>query len=157
MCYLPDVNLADKEVYEDNSMPIVAIEVGNAKLLAVLFKKAYGESIQLMSELTVRPLVGGEEWTKKEGENLFQSSDLRWIIPVLLAVFANYGGQARGAQTKRFQEVMDILRESKVSLVGSLERSVWRGNECIIKATAHAYWSSKAGKPFSTLRVPGFM
>lgn len=144
VCYLPDVNLADKEVFENNSVLVVAIEVGDARLLSGLFKKAYGNAVQLISELSVKPLVRGEEWSEAHDGLPLLNSHLEWIIPILLSVFANYGGNARGAQTKRFREIMDILRESRVYLAPDLERSVWREEKCITRVAVKAYWSSRS-------------
>lgn len=145
ICYLPDAELVDEEVFERDSVPIVAIDTADAKVHTRSFKRVFGDGIQPISELTVQPLVAGQEYDKDNKEGLqLQNSNFHWIIPVLLSIVANYGGQARGTQTKRFREIMDSMRDVRVVPVSNLERSVWQSGQCILRSTAYAYWLSEA-------------
>lgn len=141
--YLPDTGIADKEIFEFNSLPVVAIDVSDARSLSSLFKKIYKDKVQLISELTMRPLVEGKAWEPEKVDLLSENEKLSGLIPIILSVFAYHGMQFRGTQTKTFTKAMETLRSARICFEDNIERSVWRADECIVRAKTDAYWLSK--------------
>lgn len=141
--YLQDTTSSFHEGLELHSKPIVAmIETKDAKRLAEKFRNAYGRGLRLASELKMQPLVGGEPWEGDTGEPI-SISELKWLMPVVLSVFAFSGGQAKGTQTKSFSKAIGSLRGTKICWVDSLEAGLWQEDEVIATTPVFALWLPK--------------
>ena len=140
--YLPDATSTFLEGLELHSKPIVAIEPKDAKRLADGFRRAYGTGIRLASGLRMQPIVNGEPW-KGDAVEFFSDSELKWLIPVILSIFAYSGNLARGTQTKTFVKALENLREVKVHWAHSIEACLWQGEECVLTTPVSALWLSK--------------
>jgi len=138
--FLPDTTESSHAGLKLHSKPVVAeIQPKDAKRLSKWFKETYGEGIQLASELNTVPLVDGQPWESGEGE-LLCDSEIKWMIPVILSVFAFAGGQAHGTQTKTFLRATQMLRESKVFWIPNLEVGLWHNGEVIAMTPLPAMW-----------------
>jgi len=125
-----------------HSKPMVAIERRDAKRLDVLFRDAYGDGIIYANELSLKAQINGSLWELKQDlPNL--SSEISWLPPIVMTIFAYLPGQRRGTGTKRFLEAMDDLRKAKIDWVENLEAGIWRGDECIARTEVYAIWNQK--------------
>jgi Protein NO VEIN, C-terminal len=140
--YLPDATSAFHDGLELHSKPIVAIEPKDAKRLQGHFQEAFGEGIQLASELTMKALVDDEVWNKKNTYT-YISTDFDWLPPVILSLFAFSGTTRRGTGTKTFIKAMDQLRDVHIVWVEDLAAGLWRGDECIAKTSVAVLWQPK--------------
>ena len=141
--YLPDATSAIHEGLELHSKAIVAIETKDARRLAERFNRAYRKGVRLASQLQMHPLVRGKPWEDNVGEPL-QASELKWLMPMVLTIFAFSGGQATGTQTKTFRKAIDSLRESQICWVDSLEAGLWQGDEIIATTPVSVLWLPKS-------------
>jgi hypothetical protein len=137
--YLPDSTSVIQEGLELHSKPIVAIETKDARRLANGFSRAYGKGVRLASQLKMQPLVDKKPWEGDMGAPL-ATSDLKWLMPIILSIFAFSGVQARGTQTKTFLKAIDNLREAKICWVDSLEAGLWQGDEVIATTPVLTLW-----------------
>ena len=85
--YLPNTSANLANTLSLRGLPVIEIDTADAKELANFFTARYGNAIQLASELTDWPFVGGKRWVLESGE-LISSTDLNWIPPLLLSIFA---------------------------------------------------------------------
>ncbi|MDO9528359.1 MAG: DUF3883 domain-containing protein [Syntrophales bacterium] len=151
--FLPDATESSHAGLKLHSKPVVAeIQPKDAKRLSKWFKETYGKGIHLASELTDGPLVNGQPWEGGEGE-LLCDSEIKWLIPVILSVFAFAGGQAHGTQTKTFLRATQMLRESKVCWVPNLEVGLWHDGNIIAMTSLPAMWMSDDKTLLSTENV----
>ena len=141
--YLPDSNVAVHNGLQLHSKPVIAMDPKDAERLKAFFRNAYGDGIRFASELTIKPLVDGDQW--QEHDNLVQLSDeFPWLIPVVLAVFAFSGGQSRGVGTKTFIKALDTLRRTRITWVGRLETGLWHGGLSEARTPIPALWLPKS-------------
>lgn len=141
--YLPDASVAVHKGLELHSKPVIAIETKDAKRLKENFRNAFGDGIRFASELTMKPLVDGDQW--QEHDNSVQLSDeFPWLIPVVLSVFAFSGGQSRGVGTKTFIKAVDTLRRTRITWVGRLEVGLWHGGLSEARTPVPALWLSNS-------------
>lgn len=140
--YLPDSSASFIDALEQFSLPVVAIDTSNAKRLSAGFKTFYGDGIQLASKLEMIPLVNGVKWEKTSG-TLFADSDLEWLIPMVLTLVAFTGVQAKGTNSKPFQERVQMFREARVCWVSSLEAGLFKDEEVVVNPPVPAIWLDK--------------
>lgn len=111
---VPDssANQAELEAFE---LPVIPMDVSDAKELRAWFRKAYGASIQFTSSLSLQPIVSGQPWA---GENLvpLRESELGWLRLPLLVLCA----EGRGVHSDSFQNRLETLRSLQVSWVTDL-------------------------------------
>ena len=140
--YLPDSSASFISALEQFALPVVAIDTSDARRLAQSFKAAYGEGVELASELEVVPLVEGERWQGK-AETLLANSELEWLIPVVLTLVAFSGPQAKGTNSEPFRKRLEIFREARLCWVPILEAGLFRKGEVVVKPTTPAIWIDK--------------
>ena len=147
--YLPDASVAVHNGLELHSKPVIAIETKDAQRLKENFRNAFGDGIRFASELTMKPLVDGDQW--QEHNNSVQLSDeFPWLIPVVLSVFAFSGGQSRGVGTKTFIKAVDTLRRTRITWVGRLEAGLWHGGLSEARTPVPALWLPKSNVLLAT-------
>ena len=140
--YLPDVSETVLGALEMFSLPVVLIETSQAKRLTSQFRAAYGEKIQLASELELVPLVDGKKWEGNDGI-LLTESELEWIIPLTLCLVAFAGTQPKGTNAKPFYDRVRMFREAKLCWVPNLEVGLYKGAEQTTRFQVPAHWLNK--------------
>ncbi|TGD72178.1 DUF3883 domain-containing protein [Mangrovimicrobium sediminis] len=124
--YIPDTTHQIHRGLEAHAKPLLAIEPRDARRMEAYFSQAYGERIRFASHLEQLALVDGEEWVEVGNETLL-SEECPWLITLVLATVAFTGSQSRGTGTKRFTEVLDVLRSVRICWVKQLD-TCWRYN-----------------------------
>jgi hypothetical protein len=139
--FLPDATEERHEGLELYGKPILAIEAKDAKRLQSHFIDYFGDAIQLASELEIKPIIDGALWDEQPAP-ILASTELEWLPPVVLAVFAYAGQQNRGTGTKTFSKAIDRLRDARFQLVSSLEIGLWNKYDQVAKISIDAFWHS---------------
>ena len=140
--YLPNATPAVHSGLERHSMPVIMMDTKDAKRLQDRFQKAYENGVYLASDLTIKALVEGSEWQKKDnGAQL--SEEFPWLILVTLSVFAFHGNQSRGTSTKTFKNAMDALRKAKIAWVDNLAVGLWHGDNQVAVNPVTSFWLSE--------------
>lgn len=147
--FLPDATEALHDGLEYYSKPIVAIESRDAKRLRDTFIQVLGNSVQLASKLTLKPLYDGKAWEGGKAE-LLNSEGLEWLPPVVLAVFAYAGQQNSGTGTNTFQKASDILRGTRILWSDTLEIGLLRDDVTVANVPVGAYWYAPENLLFAT-------
>lgn len=140
--YLPNTAATFINALTMCGLPVVEIETPDAKVLAEMFKLRYAGSIKLAADLIAWPSVEGKKWQAGECE-LLTESELRWVAPVVLSLFAHAGNQPSGAHTKRFSEAVQAVREAHICWVESLQVGLWRDGEEVTTRPVPALWLSE--------------
>lgn len=125
--YLPDSAKSFLAALKHFELPVIAIETEDAKRLADRFTAAFPESVLRASALKPVPLVGGEPWNDTPQDRLRDSTELEWVIPVLLTVAAFHGSQAQGTASKSFRKQLETFRDVRLDVVGKVETGLFRG------------------------------
>lgn len=125
--YIPDATQQVQRGLEAQAMPTVAIEVRDARRLKDYFSRAYSERVRFSSNLEQIALVDGEKWIEAGNERLL-SEECPWLITLVLCTVAFSGNQSRGTGTKRFKEVLDVLRAVRLHWVSQLD-TCWLYND----------------------------
>lgn len=140
--YLPDVATYVSEL-ERFDFPVIAIETNDAKSLKEWFINAYGAKIQLSSELSLKPLMSGEEWRASNALNL-NESELGWLIIPLLSVIAFHGPAARGVNSQAFRDRVDILKDARFDWVHNLSAGLMKDSTKIAEMSVSAIWHKES-------------
>lgn len=146
--YLPDATEALHEGLEFYTKPIVAIESKDAKRLRDTFLQTLGDSVQLASRLTIKPVCDGKAWEGGKTE-LLNAQGIEWLPPVVLAVFAYAGQQSSGTGTKTFQKASDTLRSARAVWFDTLEIGLWRDDFAVVTIPVGAYWHAQGNLLFA--------
>ena len=141
--YLPNATWAVHAALALHSKPIIVVEPTDAVRLQTWFKRTFGESVLLASELDVVPLVSGVPRAMEGGRPL-ADFDLDWLCPVILAISAYATGQSKGTGTKKFRDAMDRLRKVNLVWVENLAVGLWKGKERVAATPVPAIWDSKS-------------
>ena len=139
--YLPDATPAVHNGLKLHSKPVVAMALKDAKRLKGHFQNAYGNGVQLSSELTTKALVDGSQWQAQDN-TLQLSEELPWLILVVLSVCA-FSEQGRGVGTKRFTRAINDLRRARIVWVDTLEAGLWYGDVSEARTRVPALWLPK--------------
>jgi len=140
--YLPDSTASFVDAMEKLSLPVIAIDISDAKRLSEGFKSFYGNGVQLASSLNLKPLVDGQPWNEKKNE-LIADSELEWFIPMILSFVAFTGVQAKGTNSDPFQKRVKIFREARICWVPNLEAGLFKGYEIVVRPAVPALWLEK--------------
>jgi hypothetical protein len=140
--YLPDSTASFVDALEQFSLPVIAIDISDAKRLSEGFKNFYGDGVQLASSLNLKPLVDGNPWNEMKN-GLLADSELEWIIPMILSFVAFTGVQAKGTNSDPFQKRVQIFREARICWVPNLEAGLFKGDEIVVSPQVPALWLEK--------------
>ncbi|MDB6174127.1 MAG: hypothetical protein JWL59_3438 [Chthoniobacteraceae bacterium] len=139
---------ADRPIYLPNSsksfaaaeqfdLPVLAIDINDARRLAAKFTEAYGAAVRTTSTLELVPLVGRTPWSGL-GEGLLYESEFGHLVPLILTLAAFTGGQR--LSSKRFQIQMATFRAAKVAWVADLRAALYDGENQLAAPATEALW-----------------
>lgn len=140
--YLPDSTASFVDALGQFSLPVIAIDISDAKRLSEGFKNFYGDRVQLASNLKLLPLVDGNPWNEMKN-GLLADSELEWIIPLVLSFIAFTGVQAKGTNSEPFLKRVQIFREARICWVSNLEAGLFKGDEIVASPQVPALWLEK--------------
>lgn len=141
--YLPDSAASFISELDLFSLPVIVINTPDAKRLSKDFKEKYGEGVRLASEMKVWPIVNDQSWQAEKGI-LLSESELGWLPPVLLTLYAFVGSPPPGLYAKKLSDFVQILRNTSLAWVSPLKAGLWMGDEIIADPSVAAMWISKS-------------
>lgn len=127
-------------VLEDLGMPVLAMQPRAAQRLREWFQSKYVGSVQLASEMSVRPTVAGALWTGNGSTPLSESS-LGWLVTPLLVLVS----QGRSVHATAFKERHETLSSARVAWVDGLELSVVRPDAPPLAKRVPSLWDAQSG------------
>lgn len=133
---LPD-QAALSGILEDLGIPVLAMLPRAAQRLREWFQGKYANTVQLASEVLVRPTVGGLPWTS-EASALLSDGGLSWLIAPLLVLVS----QGRSVHASAFRERYETLVSAKVAWVEGLELSVVRPDGQTLAKRVPSLWDA---------------
>ena len=151
--FLPDDTSSFHHGLEDHVKNILAIESKDAKRLGMEFKRIFGRSIRLISDLKVQPLVDGETLEEIPRGDFFCEGELAWVIPVLMCCHAHAGNQARGPHTKAFSNAMDTMRKTRLFWADILEIGIQEEDRCVPVTKIDGIWLAKSSTLLATRKA----
>jgi hypothetical protein len=125
--YLPDSAKSFLAALKHFELPVIAIEIEDAKRLADRFTAAFPGGVLRASNLQPVPLVEGLPWSDVPQERMRENTELEWVIPVLLTIAAFHGPQSQGAASKAFRKHLEAFRDARVGVVGKVETGLFQG------------------------------
>lgn len=127
-------------VLEDLGMPVLAMQPRAAQRLREWFQSKYVGSVQLASEMSVRPRVAGALWAGN-GATPLSDSSLAWLFTPLLVLVS----QGRSVHAAAFKERHETLSSAKVAWVDGLELSVVRPDAQPLAKRVPSLWDAQSG------------
>jgi len=140
--YLPDSSESFINELDLFSLPVIVINTTDAKRLSQAFKEKYGAAVRLASEMRVWPIVNGQSWQAEKGI-LLSESELDWLPPVILTLYAFVGTPPPGLYAKKLTGFVQLLRNITITWVSPLKAGLWMGDEIIADPSAAAMWISQ--------------
>ncbi|PVY69419.1 histidine kinase/DNA gyrase B/HSP90-like ATPase [Cupriavidus alkaliphilus] len=130
---IPDSSAHEAEI-EAFELPVVPMDVSDAKRLRDWFKEAYGPSIQFTSGLSLQPSVSDIPWTGA-GSVRLRESELGWLRLPLLVLCA----EGRGVHSDAFRERLETLQNMQISWVPDLAVTL-RSDDNVKTRSVDALW-----------------
>ncbi len=140
--YLPDSSESFINELDLFSLPVIVINTTDAKRLSHDFKEKYGDAVRLASEMKVWPIVNGQSWQSEKGV-LIGESELDWLSPVILTLYAFVGTPPPGLYAKKLTGFIQLLRNITITWVSPLKAGLWMGDEIIADPPVEAMWISQ--------------
>jgi hypothetical protein len=165
--YLPDAPTSHFGPAELEKLPVLEIVPPQAARLASAFEAVLGSAVRRISTLELKTRVSGVDWSPDANAPLLRDSNLRWLIPPVLAAVAFQGTRPYGTETQGFQQAVKRLQGARLfeardinlqlvhrtEVLASVPVASWWDvhNEVLVVARNHPDWLESLSEPLSQL------
>lgn len=137
--YLPNASATCTNALTQCELPVIEIVPVDAKEIAPALRSYFSDAVRFASDLLNWPTVNGKRWIPVKGER-FSESEVGWLAPLMLTLFAFAGNKGSGFNTKTFAKAVQTVREAHVCWNDNLEIGLWQEEQLITSHPVTAFW-----------------